>query len=74
MKLYKTTYNTTVVAPDGHFVQASQWHGAAADASKARTAMKGENRASDPHTTILDVSTDKQSLMHFLNTLTDRKN
>lgn len=70
MQLYKTTYKTANIAEPGTFRQAAVWHGSAADASKARTALKAENRKSDPSTKFIDVPVVKVGLLAFLNTLT----
>ena len=70
MKLYKTTYSTDIIGHDGRRIQKTTWQGSAADASKERTRLKGENKASAPVTSDVEIPVVKQGLLRFLNTLT----
>lgn len=70
MQLYRTTYKTADIAESGSYRTASKWHGSAADASKARSALKAENKQSDPVTVPVEVPVVKAGLIAFLNTLT----
>jgi hypothetical protein len=66
MKLYQTSYtlrNTHTNEPYSMFA----WHGSAADASKARSAAKAEDRNSKPSTEVIEVATNKEGLLRFLN-------
>lgn len=71
MKLYKTTYATSIIDQDGRRVRKSTWQGSAADASKERTRLKGLDRSSEPSTVDVEIPGVKQGLLMFLNTLTN---
>lgn len=66
MKLYKTTFKSGVITTDGREITKAKWDTSAASASKTRTSLKG----SVPTTEEVDVTTDRASLVEFLNKLT----
>ena len=71
MQLYRTTYKTDKIDEDGRRITASSWHGSAADASKARTALKAQDKTCEPSTEPAEIPVVKQGLLAFLNTLTN---
>lgn len=70
MRLHKTTFLTDVIQADGKRRPSTQWHSSAAEASKARTAIKAEDRSAAPATEEVDVPVVKAELLAFLNALT----
>ena len=71
MRIYKTTYKTSTILPDGRRACKIKWHSSGDAASKARTAIKAEDKTAEPTTEEVDVPTDKTGLLEFLNKLTD---
>ncbi len=70
MQLYKTTFTSGADDPKGAFRKISTWQTSASEASKARTAAKAANKAAAPETEAVEITTNKQGLVTFLNALT----
>lgn len=66
MKLYRTTY-TDIDTTTDTWTTKTVWHGSADAASKNRTALKAADKLSKPSTDTVEIPTNKEGLLAWLN-------